>query len=359
MSAASPRWLRLTRSGDTVTGYQSADGSRWNVVGTVRLAGLPADRAGRAVRRIPGLLVRSSSQTLGGSSGSGAATLATAALRPRQPQPASAPGGGMGRRRSRRRRRPGTGFHQAAGHVTVNGSGDIAPYVAAGGQRGTSVEQTLTGAFVGLIAVIVVAAMFMTAEYRRGLIRVTFAASPRRGRVLAAKAVVIGSVAFLAGLAGPSPPSLAGERLLRSNGNYILPVSAFTEVRVVAGTAALLAVAAVLAARARRAAAQQRRGGHRRHRGDRAALPARDHRPARGSRGLAAAPHPGRRVRHPADHPRRIRRSARRYTPRNGYFPLAPWAGFAVLCGYTALAVGLARRLPDAAPAGTHEPARR
>ena len=30
------------------------------------------------------------------------------------------------------------------------------------------------------------------------------------------------------------------------------------------------------------------------------------------------------------------------YTPMNGYFPLAPWAGFAVLCGYAALALGLA-----------------
>jgi hypothetical protein len=30
------------------------------------------------------------------------------------------------------------------------------------------------------------------------------------------------------------------------------------------------------------------------------------------------------------------------YTPANGYFPLAPWGGFAVLCAYTALALGLA-----------------
>jgi len=27
------------------------------------------------------------------------------------------------------------------------------------------------------------------------------------------------------------------------------------------------------------------------------------------------------------------------YTPTNGYYPLAPWAGFAVLCGYTAIAL--------------------
>jgi ABC-type transport system involved in multi-copper enzyme maturation permease subunit len=30
------------------------------------------------------------------------------------------------------------------------------------------------------------------------------------------------------------------------------------------------------------------------------------------------------------------------YTPMNGYFPLASWAGFAVLCGWAALALGLA-----------------
>jgi uncharacterized membrane protein len=30
------------------------------------------------------------------------------------------------------------------------------------------------------------------------------------------------------------------------------------------------------------------------------------------------------------------------YTPANGYFPLAPWAGFAVLCGYAVLALALA-----------------
>ena len=30
------------------------------------------------------------------------------------------------------------------------------------------------------------------------------------------------------------------------------------------------------------------------------------------------------------------------YTPAGGYFPLSPWAGFAVLCGYTTLALGLA-----------------
>jgi hypothetical protein len=30
------------------------------------------------------------------------------------------------------------------------------------------------------------------------------------------------------------------------------------------------------------------------------------------------------------------------YTPSEGYFPLAPWAGFAVLCAWTAFALALA-----------------
>jgi ABC-type transport system involved in multi-copper enzyme maturation permease subunit len=189
--------------------------------------------------------------------------------------------------------------------------------------------------------VIVVAAMFMTAEYRRGLIRVTFAASPRRGRVLAAKAVVIGSVTFLAGLAGSIAAVVTGEWLLRSNGNFILPVSAFTEARAVAGTAALLAVAAVLAF-ALGALLRSSAGAV--------------------TAAIAAVVLPyllaitvlptG-----AADWLLRLTPAAAfaiqqttpaypqvsaPYTPGNGYFPLAPWAGFAVLCGYTALAVGLA-----------------
>ena len=42
ISNESPRWLRLTRSGDTVTGAESADGVRWQTVGTARLDGLPS-----------------------------------------------------------------------------------------------------------------------------------------------------------------------------------------------------------------------------------------------------------------------------------------------------------------------------
>ena len=38
---AAPRWLRLTRAGDTITGSESADGKQWQTIGTAKLDGLP------------------------------------------------------------------------------------------------------------------------------------------------------------------------------------------------------------------------------------------------------------------------------------------------------------------------------
>ncbi len=55
VSAAHPRWLRLTRSGDTITGYDSADGTHWTP-GRHGPAGRAAvDRPGRHVRDLAGL----------------------------------------------------------------------------------------------------------------------------------------------------------------------------------------------------------------------------------------------------------------------------------------------------------------
>ncbi len=343
VSAASPRWLRLVRSGDTLTGYESADGGHWSIVGAVRLAGLRATVQAGLFAASPGS-AQSISQSVSGSSEAGGINPATALfdhVSLRGPRPggawtASNVGGGAGNGGS-----PGIGFHQAGGAISVSGAGDIAPYVLGADGGGFPVEHTLLGALAGLIAVLVVAAMFMTAEYRRGLIRVTFTASPGRGRVLAAKAIVIGSVTFVAGLAGASAAVMLGERLLRSNGNFILPVGALTELRVVAGTAALLTVAAVLAlalgALVRNSAVVVT--------ATIAAivlpyLLASTVLPA----GLAdwllrLTPAAAFAIQQTMPHYPQVSAS---YTPANGYFPLAPWAGFAVLCGYAALALALA-----------------
>jgi hypothetical protein len=94
---------------------------------------------------------------------------------------------------------------------------------------------------------VVIAAMFMTVEYRRGLIRTTLTASPRRGRLLAAKAVVIGVVTFVLGTAAVAIAVVVGTRESDAGGQYILPVSTVTELRVIAGTGAMLALASILA----------------------------------------------------------------------------------------------------------------
>jgi len=339
VSPAAPRWLRLTRSGDSVTGYSSANGVRWRVVGTVRLAGLPATMQAGMLTAAPASS-QTTAQSVTGSSSAGAVSLAVARFdhlrlrgaRTGRPWAGGPVGGPL----------PGTGFHRAGGTVTVTGSGDIAPYVpGAGGAPGSTIGSTLLGAVAGLIAVIVVATMFMTSEYRRGLIRVTFAASPARGRVLAAKAAVIAAVTFTAGLAGAIVAVLLGERLLRSSGNFIVPASFLADVRVVAGTAALLAVAAVLAlalgAIFRHAAGAVTAA---------IALLALPYLLAltalRGGAGdwlLRVTPAAAFAIQQTTPQYHQVSAA---YTIGNGYFPLAPWAGFAVLCGYALLALGLA-----------------
>ena len=343
VSPTAPRWLRLSRSGATITGYDSADGVHWTKVGTVHLPGLPATVPAGLFAASPGSS-RQVSQSITGSSAVGALSLATArfdqvslggAVRGTS-WTGAAVGGAAG----------GQGFRQEGGTFSVTGTGDIAPLVpgvSGAGAGGTDAGKTLLGAFAGLIAVIVVASMFMTAEYRRRLITATFAATPARGRVLAAKATVIGGVAFAAGLAGGAVALPLGEALLRSNGNFIMPVTPLTQARLVIGTAAVLAVAAVLAL----AMGTILRSGA-------AAitalvvtmvlpyvlatalpvLPA----PAAGWL-LRVTPAAGFAVQQTLV---RYPQVAAAYTPQQGYYPLPPWAGLAVLCGFAALAMAVA-----------------
>jgi ABC-type transport system involved in multi-copper enzyme maturation permease subunit len=347
--AASPRWLRLTRSGDTITGYDSAGGTRWTRVGTADLAGLPGTVQIGMFATSPGYTHTSS--VFGGSQGQSGPSLATGVFDHVRLAGAAGPwtGGNVGNTGSYGPQSSQVEtFHAAGGRFTLTGSGDIAPVVNGPGNGGglmTTFENHLVGAFAGLIAIVVVAVMFMTAEYRRGLIRVTLAASPRRGQVLAAKAIVVALAAFVAGLVAALIAVPIGLHLDHSEGFYVFPVSWLTAVRVVAGTAALLAVAAVLALALgtvlRRSAAAVS-----------AAivvivLPY--------FLGLASILPTG-----AAEWLLRVTPAAAfaiqqsltqypqvtaAYTAQNGYFPLAPWAGFAVLCGYTAAALGLATYL--------------
>jgi ABC-type transport system involved in multi-copper enzyme maturation permease subunit len=344
VSAAAPRWLRLARAGDVITGYDSADGTSWAKIGTVTLPGLaPTVQAGLFATS-PGYTATGSQQLTGGSS-SGAPTDATATF-----DRISLHGGWPGRSWAGTSVNGGTssisypagttaGYRQAGGTVTVTGSGDIAPGV----NGATASDASLAGLFIGLIAVIVTGALFITAEYRRGLIRITLAASPCRGRVLAAKASVVGAVTFAAGLAGSAGAVLLGIPLLRANGGAIYPASTLTDVRVIAGTAALVAVLAVFALGV---------GAVLRHGAATvtviitavilpyllaAAFPVL---PAGAADWLLRiTPAAGFAIKQviPA-----YSQVAGSYTPSGDYFPLAPWAGFAVTCAWAALALALA-----------------
>ena len=104
---------------------------------------------------------------------------------------------------------PTLGFGSArhiGGTFVITGSGDIAPGVLAGIiAQNPATGQTIIGILAGLIVVVVIAAMFVTSEYRRRLIRTTFTATPNRGRVIYAKAIVMFAVAFLTEAPSPSP----------------------------------------------------------------------------------------------------------------------------------------------------------
>src|SRR5262249_19475954 len=148
----------------------------------------------------------------------------------------------------------GFGLFAAGGGVKASGTKACPPGMSSAdcGSAAVSLaapENTialyLIGTFAGLIAVAVVATMFMSAEYRRGPIRAGVAASPIRGRVLAAKAIVIGAVAFAAGLAAAGGAVIFATDLAHHRGLSVLSVRWPTELRIIVGTAALIAVAAV------------------------------------------------------------------------------------------------------------------
>ena len=342
VTTASPRWLRLVRRGGTITGYDSADGSSWAKAGTVTLTGLPATAQAGLFATSPPRNITLSQSAVGASSTT-ATTQDTGTfdhLRLGGTWPGGAwTGGDAGNTNGP------TGldrFRQAGGGFTVSGSGDIAPLVPGQIGAGERIEDAISvGSFAAVIAAGVLGALFITAEYRRGLIRVTLAASPRRGRVLAAKAVVIGAVTLAAGIAGIAIALPVGLARLRAGGNPILPATALTELRVIAGAAALIAVAAVLALAV---GAVLRRGAL-------AvtvviagivlpyllaitALPA-------GVADWVLRITPAAAIAAEQSVPAYPQVTAA-YTPMYGFYPLAPWAGFAVLCAWTAAALALA-----------------
>ncbi|TWP37217.1 ABC transporter permease subunit [Leekyejoonella antrihumi] len=340
-TSSSPRWLRLTRTAETITGYDSDNGTTWRQIGTTRLAGLPATVD-------IGLFATSPVTYQDGATG--AATQATATFNDLTFTGRTASGWtarsiGM----SPRDYYPTLGAgstHRSGANVTITGSGDIAPAVATLAGGSTASESLLFGIVVALVVVIVIATGFITGEYRRGLIRTTLAATPQRGVVLAAKALVIAAVAFTVGVVATALAIPLGHHALTTNGNYIFPTSTTTQVRVTVGAGLVLALTAVgalaLGAILRRAAGAVTAGiivyvlpnllgpgvlGP----GAPAATWLYRASPAAAFSVFGALPRSAL-VSYP-------------FTLANGYYPIGSWAGLAVLAAYTAAALALATYL--------------
>jgi|tagenome__1003787_1003787.scaffolds.fasta_scaffold20868238_2 ABC-type transport system involved in multi-copper enzyme maturation permease subunit len=332
------RWLRLTRKGDTVTGYASADGATWQQIEAVHFT--------RDTVQV-GLMVTSPSNVTseasprGGSLVQARFTQATAVFDhvDRTGEWTFTNVGDDGTQTDWEKHHRPAGFTQADGAFTVSGSGDVAP---AGNEAGPTLAFALLGMVGALIAVIIVGVLFITGEYRRGLIRTTFTAMPSRGRVLLAKATVIGAATFVVGLISAAIAIPLARFIVESNDGYLLPTPVSTQIRVVVGAALLLSLASVLAY------------------GIGAAL-------RRGVLAVTAAivlvvlpyllattsllptstavwllrltPAAAFAVQQtlPAYH-----QIALPYAPSDGYFPLSPWAGLAVLAAWAAALVGLA-----------------
>ncbi|GAB4051350.1 ABC transporter permease subunit [Catellatospora paridis] len=226
-ASAGTRWLRLTRAGDRITGYESADGATWQQIGDVTVPGLPTSaEIGLFVSAEPVLMLSRSA----GSTSVGilpvkamatfdnltlAAATPTGAWRgdevsmPVAPGPEDEPA-----RDPDKGKLPSGGVRETGGTYTVTGSGKIGPE----DPPDDMVQISLFGVLAGLMALIAVGVLFATSEFRRGMIRTSFLASPRRGRVLGAKAVVLGTAVYVIGLVSVVAAFLITQPMLRAHG---------------------------------------------------------------------------------------------------------------------------------------------
>lgn len=342
VSPQSPRWLRLARSGDTVTGSESADGRTWHVVATVTLAGLPETAQAGLFATSPGdLTLREVG--LGGAVEEVRFTQATGVFDHVTLEGASGGAwrseavGEMNHTDWEKYHNP-SGAVDKDGVVTVSGTGDIGPN---GGEGAVAAAMTPPGLVVVLIVVLVLAARFGARP-----------APPPARRVQAARAAVVGTAAFVTGLVAVGVVLPVGVAILHRNGVPVQPIPLLTGARVVAGIAAVLALCAVLAYGL----------GVVLRRGWAAILLAltlvavpyavttMPLLPDAVSRWLLRlTPAAGFAVQQTAvEYPQVVAH----YAPSAGYFPLPGWAGLAVLCAWT-----LAVMWPAAARTPTDRPA--
>jgi ABC-2 type transport system permease protein len=129
--------------------------------------------------------------------------------------------------------------------------GVAASAACAGTGCGDPAKTSLTGIAFGQAVVAVLAVLAVGGEYSTGMIRVTFAAVPRRSTVLAAKAVVVGALVLVAGTAAVLVSVLAGRLVLPggsagANGHAVLSLADGPVARAAVGSVLYLVLVGLL-----------------------------------------------------------------------------------------------------------------
>jgi hypothetical protein len=236
VSERAPRWLRLIRSGDTITGAESADGKLWHTVATAKLDGLPdAVQVGLFATSPGDLTLREAG--LGGTTEESRFTQAVGVF-----DNVAVEGGATGSWVSEpvgelnhtdwEKHHNASGAVEKDGVVTVSGTGDIGP-LNDEGARG--VANTLTGLAFALVIVIVATAAYGARTSREAASR----------EVIAARAAVVGAATFVTGLVAVGLVIPVGTAILKAGAVPVQPVPSIAW--LVVGVAAVLALCAVLA----------------------------------------------------------------------------------------------------------------
>ncbi|MBP2706246.1 hypothetical protein JOL79_20765 [Microbispora sp. RL4-1S] len=238
VSAQSPRWLRLTRSGNMITGSESADGSRWRTVATTTLDGLPDTVQVGMFATSPGdLTLREIG--LGGAVEEVRFTQAAGVF-----DNVSVEGGGTGtwdsvsvgemNQTDWEKYHNASGAVEKGGVVTISGTGDIGPI---GEEGGRTIEIMLLGLPVALIILVIVAARYGA--------RTAGDSSSRKSIV--ARALAVAGASFVTGLVAVGVALYAGRASLRANGVVVPSLPVPTGARLIVGLAVVLALCAVVA----------------------------------------------------------------------------------------------------------------
>jgi ABC-2 type transport system permease protein len=119
---------------------------------------------------------------------------------------------------------------------------------AAGGCSQDPAKLSLTGVYLGQAAAAILAVLAIGGEYSTGMIRLTFAAMPRRLSVLAAKAAVVTGLTLTAGTVAAAGSVLAGQLILPGHGLGGPPLSLGNgaDLRAALGSALYLALVGLL-----------------------------------------------------------------------------------------------------------------